>query len=485
MALACGQPVFGPRRCCGSSRAILVGALLAALVAGAGCSFQRYTPAPLDRTAVPAATASATLGEPAADVPTDAATQGGRWTPARLGVLAARRSPAVAEARAGVLAARARARLAVQRANPQLSLTVEHHSEEQDFSDSNWSIGPGLSLMVLPPSRRRLAGERAALDVSLARVELLDAAWQARDTAIDAALQLQAQHEQAAHAARTAELRAQAVAAARALVAAGVAQAFEWQTLVLEENDARLAELALIVDEAAARASLAASLALPLAALGPLELDDPLPPALPDHAELQREMLERHPRVLRALTEYDQAERDLALAVAAQYPAVELTPGYFLDQGDSVWSLFGGVVVPLFASQDAAIASAAAARDSAREHFRAEQAALIAALQRAHADWRAASEVLAGAHGIAGEIRLNHARLEAARAEGVADSLSVARAALQVALAEREVAARAAREREARARLAATARAPALDPEFARFLLELDAATAAPEDNPP
>lgn len=467
-------------------RAALRTAFLVCVAALIGCSFQHYAPAPLDRDAAPAAFARADLGEPVAAPGTDATALGaGEWTPARLGTLAARRSPAVAEARAGVRAARAAEVLAVQRANPQVNLTVEHHSEEEDWSDSNWSIGPGFSLTVLPPARRRLAGERAEIEVSIARIDLLDAAWQARDAAVEAALGVLAQREQSARAARTTELRARTVAAARALVAAGVTDAFEWQTLVLEQNAARLADLGLVADGASARGGLAAALALPLSALDGLDLSDPPPAAPPDYAGLQRQMLAQHPRVLRALAQYDLAERDLALAVAAQYPAIELSPGYFLDQGDHVWSLFGGVVVPLFANQDAAIAGAAAVRDLARERFQAEQIALIAGLQRAHAEWLAAAEVLHAARAIIRELERNHASLDSAREAGVADSLTVARAALQVAVAERELASRIARERESRARLAAAARARDLDPEFARFLAELDQDSATHEGSPP
>ena len=442
------------------------------------CSFQRYAPAELDQATVPQATALARLDDPAVRallerVDAEASTPA-TWTPARLGVVAAARSRAVEEARAAVFAARARQRVAVQRENPQLNLTVEHHSEEEDFSDSNWSIGPGLSLLVQPPSRRRLAGERSAVEVSIARIDMLDAAWHARDAAQVAALEFIAQREQAALGERVAAARGTAVDAARALVAAGVTDSFEWQTLALESNAVRLDQLDLIIAGTSATADLASALAVPLAAMEDLRVEPPSSTALPPYAELQQEVLRTHPRVLRALAEYDRAERDLALAVAAQYPAVELSPGYFLDQGDSVWSLFGGVVVPLFASHDAAIASATAARDMAREHFRAEQAATIAALQRAHANWRAALRVHDAARDIAREVARTHAELDRKRAEGIVDRLSVSRAALQVAEVEARLAACAAQARRSRAQLEAVARTPLLDPVFGRYLVELD-----------
>ena len=448
------------------------------------CSFQRYMPSSLDHATVPQATALARLDEPGLmallqRVDADASTPSSAWTPVQLGVAAAARSREVEEARTAVLAARARQRVAVQRENPQLNLTVEHHSEEEDFSDSNWSIGPGLSLLVQPPSRRRLAGERAAVEVSIARIDLLEAAWRARDAAHAAALALLAQREQVSLGERVSAARSVAAEAARALVAAGVTDSFEWQTLALESNAARLDQLDLILAGTSATADLAAALAVPLTALEALHVEVVTPAGMPPYAELQQEVLRTHPRVLRALAEYDRAERDLALAFAAQYPAIELSPGYFLDQGDSVWSLFGGVVVPLFASHDAAIASAAAARDQAREHFHAEQAATIAELQRAHANWLAAQRVHEAAREIAHEVARTHAELDSKRAEGIVDRLSVSRAALQVAEVEARLAACAAQARLSRARLEAVARTSLLDPAFGRYLVELDTGVSA------
>jgi len=455
---------------------LAAGLVLPGLVA---CGFQRYEPAELDRAAVPLATAQARLDDPAVTalvqrVDANPSAPIGTWTPAQLGIVAVSRSRVVDEARAAVFAARARQRVAVQRENPQLNLTVEHHSEEEDFSDSNWSIGPGFSLLVQPPSRRRLAGERSAVEVSIARIDMLDAAWRARDAANVAALDLIAQREQAALSERMRVARTVAVDAARALVAAGVTDSFEWQTLALESNAARLDQLSLVIAGTAAAADLAAALAVPLAALDALQLVPTVSAESPPYAELQREVLLTHPRVLRALAGYELAERDLALAVAAQYPAIELSPGYFLDQGDSVWSLFGGVVVPLFASHDAAIASAAAARDTAREHFHAAQAVTIAELQRAHANWRAALHVHEAAREVAREVARTHAELEAAAAEGIVDRVSATRSALQVTEVAARLAACAAQVRRSRAQLEAVARTSLLDPAFGRYLVELD-----------
>jgi hypothetical protein len=98
------------------------------------------------------------------------------------------------------------------------------------------------------------------VEVSIARIDMLDAAWRARDAANVAALDLIAQREQAALSERMRVARTVAVDAARALVAAGVTDSFEWQTLALESNAARLDQLNLVIAGTAAAADLAAAL---------------------------------------------------------------------------------------------------------------------------------------------------------------------------------------------------------------------------------
>ena len=450
----------------------LLGACLTA------CAFTRYAPAALDPSVMPATLAAGTLTAPphrtllehldAAPVwpPT-------HWSPTQLGLVAVARSPLLVAARAEVVAAQARRLLALQRQNPEVSLALERHSSEEDGSDSLWSVGPTIEMVLGPPGQRRLVGDRAAIDVAMARLDVQDAAWQARDRALYAALELSAQREQNALAEQAARVRRQVVAAARALVAAGVADAFEWQTMMLDESAARLVRLGHVSALAAAESDLLAALGLPGTSPDVLALAPPAAAALPGYATLQAQALTRHPRVLRALGAYERAEHDLALAVSAQYPSLRLNPGYFFDQGDHVWSLIGGVVVPLFASHDVPIASAAAARDAAREQFHVAQADTVAELQRTHAVWQAALAVQREVEDIAADIERQHTDLVDRRGEGIGDDLGVARAALQVAEVAVQRARCAADVRLTRARLESAARFTDADPPFARYLAEL------------
>jgi len=465
-----------------ASRAVTGIVAAAACLVLDGCAWQRYEAAPPDEARMPAEIAAARLDAPAplallarAGLPHDASAP---WTPRQLALVALARSPAVASARSEIDASLARGRLQRQHRNPQLNLGIERHSEHEDWSDTRWGVGPGIDLTLVPPVVRRLTGERADIDVAIARLDAIEAAWQARADGLDAALAVLAWRETGASVQAATTLRDEAVAAARALVAAGVSDAFEWQTMQLERNDARLALLARTTAGAAAEADLAAALAVSLQAVAGLALVADAATPLPAYDTLRARMLSSHPAVLRALALHARAERDLALAVAAQYPTLQLSPGYFFDQGDHVWSLLGGIVVPLFAGHEVAIASAAAARDAATAAVYAAQAAALAELQRADAAWRAASAVLAEMRTIAADIEAAHAELHRQRQAGIGDDLAVARAALQVAEARSQLAQAVAEERRSRAALFARARVADFDPPFARALDEMTTVSA-------
>jgi len=454
--------------------------LLAGMVLSAGCAWQRYEPAALDRehvaqTSARQGLADADLGARMTQLGAVSAWPPAAWTPMQLGLVAALRSPAVRDARALVGSARAGRAVAARRANPNVALALEHHGDKDGDQAGHWSVGPSIEFSLSPQSRRRIAVALAGVAVVAARVEVLERAWQARDAGLVAALDVLEQRNLASLAAGEEAARAAVVASARAEVAAGVDYAFEWQTLELEANDARLARLDLRRAQSRAEAALAQSLMVTTDALDGLTLSATPAAGSLDYAALQAHALNEHPRVLRALADYDQAEHALAMAVAEQYPELRLSPGYFFDQGDNVWSLVGGVVVPLFASHDATIRQASVARDAAREYFHAVQATTLAELRAAWAEWQAALANDEATHAVARDIEASVAALHARERDGLVDKLVVARARLQQAQLASHLAASAASTRRARAALEMTARAPLDDAPFARYLNELHA----------
>jgi len=461
-------------------RAWLTGVLSIALAA---CGLHTYTPAALDQSLIPAAVADARLDDPdnatlLTQLAAVAVWPPAQWTPAQLGLLAVGRSRQVREAAAALDAAVA-ANAVVPQRSPRLSVGLEHHSLVDDNQSSEWSLGPAIEYTLSPVSRRRLLAARAKVAARQASIARVEAAWTARERAYFAALERLALDEQTPLMAAEGVARARTIAAARAEVAAGVADAFEWQSLRLDDNAVRLARLNTVATRVANAAALAAALDLPIEAVTDLVLATPGDNEPPAYPELQTMMLQRHPEILQALAAYEIAELDLALAIAAQYPAVTLNPGYFFDQGDHVWSLVGGVVVPLFANHDARIASAEAARTAARERFYATQSTRIGALQVAHARWRASRETGREADAIAADVRRTYRDLAARQAEGIVDRLSVARAAQQIAEIDLRLAGCRAETRLALSALESAARLPLADAPFARYLAELADAGSA------
>ncbi len=461
------------------SQAVLRCALLTGLLLTAGCGLQRYEAAPLDQARVPGAALNARLDD--AELGAAMTRHGAvnawpllEWTPAQLALAAALRSPEVRVAQAALATAQAARAVAAQRANPALAMNLEHHGHRDSDQSSHWSVGPSIEFSLSPMSRKRIAVALADTAVVAARIDVLDSAWQARDTAELASLDVLEQRALSPLLKREVEARAQLVAAARAQVAAGVDYAFEWQTLELEANNARLAELDAARVRRVAQAALGAALHVDDATLTELAVVTPAAPMPLEFATLQAHSLNAHPDILRALADYARAEHQLALAVAAQYPELRLSPGYFFDQGDNVWSLVGGVVVPLFATQDAAIAQASAARDTAREHFYATQAATIAALHSAWSQWQAAHDAETATRKVADDIDASAAALRKGERDGIVDKLIVARAGVQQAEVASRMASSAALTRRAFAALETTARVALDDAPFNAYLNELD-----------
>jgi outer membrane protein TolC len=453
-------------------------ALLLTLLAVSACGWQRYQAAPLDRQRVPGKAAVASLDD--ATLGAELTRRGAvgvwplsTWTPTQLALAAALGSAEVREAQAALATALAARVVAGQRANPSVALSVEHHGQRDSDQSSHWSVGPSIELSLSPQSRRRIAVALADTAVVTARVEMLERAWRARQRALDAALDVLERRASAALQAHEAEARTRLVAAARAQVAAGLDYAFEWQTLELEANSARLAQLDAERARSVAEAELAAALKVGAARVHDVTLVAPSSATPVELTALQAQSLNAHPDILRALAEYDRAEHALAMAVAAQYPDLRLGPGYFFDQGDNVWSLVGGVVVPLFASHDAAIGEASAARDAAREHFYAVQAATIAAVQSAYAQWQAARAAESATRAVARDIDASAEALREGERDGMVDKIIVARAGVQQAEVATRVAGSEALTWRARSALEMAARVPLDDAPFSAYLGEL------------
>lgn len=444
------------------------------------CSLQRYAPLPPDPVRVASRVASGRLDDAhhleVLDRLAVAAPAPGRpWPVNTLGLVATVRSEAVAAAAAQVVAAAAERRVAAQRPNPRISIEVGRNSDRDPGDDSRWLVGPRLDFLWSPVDRQSIRSRLADSAVEGARADVVERAWEARHAALVAALDVLAAVRRDAALATLAAARAQALVVARASVAAGLAEPFEWQALGLEQSSAALDRIEARGAERLARGQLAAALALPVASLAGVALAPAPSDALPARTTVQDAALRDHPALLHALADYDRSERELELAIAAQYPEIELGPGYLFEQGDHVWSLVGGIVVPLFAHHDVAIAAAAARRDAARAAFYAAQDAVLAAVTAAWEGLEAADAAVAAARTLADDTAMMAGRYRRDEAAGLTDSLARARAEVQAAQVAARVTDFEARRARALAELEYAARTPFGDGAFAGYLEELAA----------
>lgn len=372
----------------------------------AGCALQRHEPRPLDAAQVQHDWIAAARVEPGDPSLRLALEQAGvdvaawplpAWNLPALTVLALRRDPDLAVARSEAAEALAARDAAGRRADPGLELALEHHSVP-GATDSPWSLGIALDGVVGGGERRsaQRAQADALADEALLRAAL--AAWQVRQRVRDASRDLDlAQHRQR-QADEAAMLRADQLRLAERQLFHGAADARALDLARQREAQAareRAAAQAVVLQ---ARQALARSLTLPLSQLQALPLAAPPQDAAPsaplEDVDLQRNMLLDRIELRAQLARYAAADAALRVEIARQWPELSLKPGFMWDQGDLLWSLGVGFVLPLFERNQGAIAQANARRDTEGVRFTALQAHALSELEAARLATESAAQQL-------------------------------------------------------------------------------------------
>jgi outer membrane protein TolC len=375
-----------------SCRRVLLGAALAGCLLFSACA--HYDPAPL----LPAETArqfaarrlgdeavrdAVTRALPGAAQQASAAWPPREWDRAQLlaVALALNARLAVATARWGTT--RAHETTVAEPSNPDLVLESEYAVHDQH----PWLYGLSIGWLLRSPGRRRDQIELARLETRASRLALMDEIWAVR-YALTVAL---SDGELARRRARLLEELSAAedrhAASLRRRVAAGEDSPAELATQEAERIDTEQQLDDAHALAARAQAALALALGLPAAALDGIVVcwDDWGAPlaveanALDDQRE--RALLSR-PDLGAAIGEYAVAEQNLRLAIARQYPAFALEPGYYWDHGIAKWPFDLGFTLPLNGNKGE-IGEARAARALAARSMLALQADIEAELSAA------------------------------------------------------------------------------------------------------
>ena len=293
---------------------------------------------------------------------------------------------AVASALAGVQAARV-----ASAAN--LTLTAEY---AQDASaTSPWLLGTVLDLPLGRGIRRNARTVVANLAVEAARYDQAEVIWTARMAIRKALTDRLIAARRADAFKRVVDLRVRQQTVLERRVAAGEASRAELDRVRADGADAVRGQADARVHGRDAELRLAAAVGLPADALMGLtsewpEFDTPVnnPGVGVDPAQLTQALLSRAD-VLKAIVAYDQAEADLRLEVAKQYPALTVSPGYTWERGLVKLPVSLGLALPPWDLNRSAIALAQALRTEAGLKLEAILASADPALQAALAETRA------------------------------------------------------------------------------------------------
>jgi outer membrane protein TolC len=370
----------------------------ALLLACAGC--QQVPLAPIDAAANRDRIAARSLTDPAVD---DALSRHslpaapGAWSLDQLTLAAWTLRTDVAVARAEVGAARAKTGVDAQRPNPTVATTTE---KVISGGPDPWVLGAALAMTFELGGKRDIRRETALAGERAAEWAFGEALWSARAEVRSALLDLAFASESVALDGDEARLAGDYLAWVDTRLQYGAATTSERLAAVQALNESTSRRELDGVELARTSATLAAAIGVTPAELARVQPQLPPLRGVPalgdaDVSSARDLALVNRLDVRRALEEYAVAEQGLRAAVATQYPDLTLAPGYLLDQADHKITLGLDLPVPLFHNANAAIKRAVAERAVAAAKFDDTQAAALAAIDVAIAEYRAARAALA------------------------------------------------------------------------------------------
>jgi len=297
-----------------------------------------------------------------------------------------RRDIAVAKAEAEE--AKAKITTAGQRPNPVFSFAPGYNATSSGISP--WILTPTLDVTIETADKRGLRLTQARAEVEAAQLRVAAAAWVARKEIREAMLDLYTARQISNLLETELTLHEEGLKMLRFQVEAGEYAAIELPRARLALNRTRLARHDAKKRTATALARLAAAVGLPSAALNAVSLNFAAFSSLPRDpgSRARRQALTTRADLLALLADYAAADAALRLEIARQYPNIQLSPGYELDQTDNKWSLGFAVELPVLNQNRGPIAEAEARRKTLAGIFEAKQAEVFGEIELARAALR-------------------------------------------------------------------------------------------------
>ncbi len=305
-------------------------------------------------------------------------------------------NPDVAAARATLARAVAEQRAARAPAGPTLTLTSEYAGAAPEASP--WLFGGVIDVPLDLGGRRATRIDNSRLKTAMARYDLLETIWTARQALRTALINRLMAIRQVEAGLQLVALRERYFTAVSRRVAAGETARADLERIRADLGDARRRAA-----DAASRAeaethAIAASTGLPVALLSNDKIDweafDDPPGAAADENAFRAALVAR-PDILRAVAAYDQSENDLRGEIARQYPAISVGPGFTWERGLVKLPFSLGLALPPLDLNRRAIAAAEAKRSEAGRLLEAAVANAAMAINAAQAEAHAARKALA------------------------------------------------------------------------------------------
>lgn len=418
-------------------------ALCLTLLLGACGLFPSYVAQPLDPAEIGRRIAARSLDDPGLMTFIEQHAAGvltrpiGAWGLDALTIAALYFHPELGRAHAAWEVRRAETVTARQRPNPLLNIPFEHHSDTSSEEPEHWTLGLVFDVLLERRAKREARLAQATALQREARARFLAAAWDVRRAVRAHFLELYAIKQRREQLQRRDALLDEAQQLLERRVALGEASAFELSSARLQHLRTGLELQQLEAETVRSRADLSIALGLVPDALEAVDFDfsalgDLVDTRALDVDELQYQALTGRADVLGALADYAHAEASLRLEMEKQVPDINLSPGYVFDQGDNVWSLGTGLVVPLFHQNQGAIREALARRALAASAFESLQAGIVGRLARAYEYYRLKAAAARSARDLYDEFERRSRDVLRQFQLGYSDRLAVLRAELEV-----------------------------------------------------
>lgn len=412
------------------------------------CSFQEYTPKPIDATQNAANFASKSFEDSQFQQFLIAQGYTSERLPIKLWQLddltycALFFHPSLDVARAQWRSTQLAEQTAANKPLPTLNSHLAR-SDDPDPAKKPFALGLSIDIPIETANKRLIRIEQAQHLSQIAKLEIAQTAWQLRHELAQTLSNIQYNQQQISLLTKEKNLREAVVRLYQKRLSLGEASNIELSNAALHLQTSANALLSAQQEQRVLQSQLASHLGLPLnqvnkMTLAPIDERRYLS-AIPSE-ETQATALLNRIDIRMALERYAVAETRLKLEIANQYPDLVVSPGYTYEFGDNVWSLGISSLLTLLNKNKTNITSATQLREVEAAQFEALQTKVIQDTNTARAQLMQATAELQNQQQLLVQQQAKTQRLARQFAAGETDRLTITYAELENVGAEKALA---------------------------------------------